>query len=258
MATETDRRHVPDVLLERYRLGELSASQARDVEARLAGDAGSRHRLDALEAEDAAQRAAGLPHRLATAVRERQRAASAPARSPAWRTLGVAGAAASVLVAVVATLVRPPAPPVTPASDDADRIKGAGPAIVVFRKAGSASEPLHDGDTAHPRDVVRLGYVSAGRAYGVIVSLDGRGAVTQHLPSTGTAAVALAPNGRVLLDNAYELDDAPRWERFCLATGTRPFEVGPVLDAARAAARAGAASFTVPSLDVTCLTLRKD
>ena len=112
--------------------------------------------------------------------------------------------------------------------------------------------------TPRARDVIRLGYQAAGRAFGVIVSMDGRGTVTQHLPATGTAAVALRPGGQVLLDAAYELDNAPRWERFCLVTSERPFDLGVVLDAARLAARGDEARLTVPQRDVTCLTLRKD
>ena len=37
----------------------------------------------------------------------------------------------------------------------------------------------------------------------------------------------------VLLDQAYELDDAPRWERFYFVTGDAPFEAAPVVQAAR-------------------------
>ena len=47
---------------------------------------------------------------------------------------------------------------------------------------------------------------------------------------------------RVLLEQAYELDEAPRWEKFYLITGQTPFDVAAILDAARrAAAAAGAA-----------------
>lgn len=257
MGTETDRRRVPDVLLERYRLGELPAAQVQDIDAALGRDAAARDRLDAIAADDAAQHAARLPHRIVVALRQRQHDRASAAHASRWQTISVAAAAATLLVAVVATVVRQPPVPVT-SVDDGDRIKGAGPAIVAFRKAGNTSEVLHDGDAAREHDVIRLGYQAAGPAFGAIVSIDGRGTVTQHLPASGTRAAALASTGRVLLDAAYELDDAPRWERFCLVTGNRPFELAAVLDAARASARAGTGAFGVPSLDVTCLTLRKD
>jgi hypothetical protein len=42
--------------------------------------------------------------------------------------------------------------------------------------------------------------------------------------------------GEVRLPSAYELDDAPGFERFFLIASDRPFEVAPVLEAARALA----------------------
>src|SRR6185436_11941296 len=76
-----------------------------------------------------------------------------------------------------------------------------------------------------------------GRTYGAIVSIDGRGAVTLHLPRQGARATRLPEGGEtVLLDRAYELDDAPRWERFFFVTGEAPFEIEPLLEAARRAA----------------------
>jgi hypothetical protein len=108
--------------------------------------------------------------------------------------------------------------------------------LSVYRRVASGSETLADGAVAHTGDLIRLGYRAAGRAYGVIVSIDGRGAVSLHLPSSGDDAAALGTDATVLLDAAYELDDAPRWERFYLVTGEAPFRVDAVLSAARAAA----------------------
>jgi hypothetical protein len=67
----------------------------------------------------------------------------------------------------------------------------------------------------------------------VIVSIDGRGAVTVHLPPTGREAARLRPGNRVLLDQAYELDDAPRWECFYFVTAQVPFDGQPVFEAAK-------------------------
>jgi hypothetical protein len=70
----------------------------------------------------------------------------------------------------------------------------------------------------------------------LILSIDGSGVVTRHLPIDGNVAVALRNDGTVLLDNAYELDDAPAWECFYFVTADEPFDVGPVLAAAQRAA----------------------
>ena len=50
-----------------------------------------------------------------------------------------------------------------------------------------------------------------------------------HLPTSGDRAVALGREPTVLLDQAYELDDAPRWERFYFITGEAPFPIAPIV-----------------------------
>jgi hypothetical protein len=127
-------------------------------------------------------------------------------------------------------------PRMGPIETDGDRIKGLLPGLAVFRKTDSGSETLADGAIAHSGDVIRLGYRAAGKPYGVILSIDGRGAVTRHLPPNGDQAASLHGEPTVLLDQAYELDDAPRWERFYFVTGETSFAVQPVMDAARRAA----------------------
>jgi hypothetical protein len=84
-----------------------------------------------------------------------------------------------------------------------------------------------------------VGYRAAGQAFGAIVSTDGNGSVTQHLPRSGRRAVSLEAGGTALLDFSYELDDAPRWERFYLVTGDEAFDLGPVRRAAQSVATAG-------------------
>jgi hypothetical protein len=153
-------------------------------------------------------------------------------------------------------------PPGTAAPGVEERIKG-GPALAVYRKTAEGSETLASGDRVHPGDLIRLGYRAAGRAYGVILSIDGRGSVTLHLPAGGAQAAALDNHGTVLLDRAYELDDAPGWERFYLVTATAPFSTGGVLDAAKRAAGANPgsppAALTVPSgFEQAAFTLEKD
>jgi hypothetical protein len=84
--------------------------------------------------------------------------------------------------------------------------------------------------------VVQVSYVAAGNGYGIILSVDGRGAVTLHAPETGAQSVPLAASGTHALPRAYELDDAPAFERFILVTSSTPFALDEVLAAARALA----------------------
>ncbi len=220
-------RRIPDVVLERYRLNELPDASARAVEMMLAADPELRARLDALDGSDA-EILRDYPQVFVHDVPARPRRAVS-------RYAMAAAAVAAAAIAIIAVLPRAPI-----AEPDDARIKGGSPALAVYRRTNSGSERLADGAVARSGDLLRLGYVSGGRGYGVILSVDGRGAVTMHLPPSGDRAVPLTPGKTVLLDNAYELDDAPRAERFYFVTADEPFPVSPIVSAAKRAAAEGA------------------
>jgi hypothetical protein len=248
MSPVSDADRVSDLLLERYRLGEVDGLERERVDRLLAGDASLRLRLEQLARSDAEIDRSYPPVWRAERVRERLRRAGAagasrraPARAPRWLVpAGVAAAAAVVLVLAPRIAGPPPSGPDVPQVEPGDRIKGMKPSLQLFRRTPDGSETLADGAVVRAGDVVRVGYRAAGRGFGVIVSIDGRGAVTLHLPAGGDQAAPLESGDTVLLDRAYELDDAPRFERFYLVTAAAPFPVAPVLNAARRAAEAHA------------------
>jgi hypothetical protein len=142
-----------------------------------------------------------------------------------------------------------------------DRIKGLLPALAVYRRTPEGSETLADGAVARAGDVIRVGYRPAGKRFGVIVSSDGRGAVTVHLPRQGDTAAPLKSEAMVLLDEAYELDDAPRWEQFYFVTAEDTFDVAPIVAAARRAAAGPGTPATLalsPNLEQATFSLRKE
>jgi hypothetical protein len=221
--------HVPDLILEQFRLHELPAGEGDRIRRLVQTDPTLRARLDALERSDDDIAAQYPAQWLAERVRARlttPRPASGGLRRLA---LGSAFAAAVALIVSALPLIQ----------TDGERVKGLSPAMAIYRRTPQGSETLADGAMARAGDLLRIGYVSAGRSHGVILSIDGRGVVTQHLPAHGTAAAALRNSGVVLLDDAYELDDAPAWERFYFITADHPFDVGPITDAARRAAARG-------------------
>jgi hypothetical protein len=70
--------------------------------------------------------------------------------------------------------------------------------------------------------------------------------------------VPLGQGSLVLLNSSYELDDAPRIERFYFVTGARPFDAGAGIAAAR---NTGAAPGTLPlpqGLDQVTFAIRKE
>lgn len=263
MAGFEDDTGLPDIALERYRLGELSPDAMQRIKGALERSDRLRARLEAIAAADAAVRQAYPPEDLARAVRRRT---SAPVSNRArLRWLVPAGALAAMLVAVLindAWIRSAGVMPGMASSHDEERVKGLEAALFVFRSTDGGGQPLADADLAHAGDVVRLGYRVTDPGFGLIVSVDGRGVLTRHLPGEGTHAAALAPGSTVLLDEAFELDDAPRVERFYLVSAREPFEVGPVVDAIRSAtadATGAPAPLRLPdSLTTTTFSLRKD
>jgi hypothetical protein len=64
-------------------------------------------------------------------------------------------------------------------------VKGLTPQVLLYRRAAAGVERLLPGGVVREHDVLQLAYQAAGRHHGVIVSIDGRGTVTRHLPATG-------------------------------------------------------------------------
>jgi hypothetical protein len=100
---------------------------------------------------------------------------------------------------------------------------------------------LADGSPAAAGDVLQIKY-SAGQArFGAIFSIDGRAVLTRHLPPEDAAAAKapLLAEAGAALGSAYELDDAPSFERFFLLSSTRDFDLSTASEALRALAAAG-------------------
>ena len=233
MDTQSDDR-VPDITLERSRLNELPPEAAARLDRQLQRDPGLRQRLDALLASDAEIHASDRLDLLASRVRLRLGAREAASNRHRGHSFRLWAAPAVVAMVVVLALALPRL--TTESVEEGERIKGLQPSLTLFRRVNGTSETLADGAVARKGDLIRVGYHAAGSAYGVIVSIDGRRLVTLHLPRGGERAVPLGREATVLLDHAYELDDAPRWERFYFVTGDEAFLVSAVVTSAERAA----------------------
>jgi hypothetical protein len=116
--------------------------------------------------------------------------------------------------------------------DDTVRIKGHHPHLVIYRNLGNGFERLHDRATVSPGDQLQIGYVAADKKFGCIFSVDGNGIITLHYPSGDSSAMPemrLESSGEHLLTSSFELDSAPRFERFFFVTSERPFNPARVL-----------------------------
>lgn len=234
---------VPEWLLERYALGELPAERLAEVGRRLLEEAGGAERLAALRAADARFLLERPPFTVVPALRA---ALPAPAaRSSLGRGWLLVPALAASLGALL--VLRSPGPtaevaPPTLAGEEGIGVKGLEAGLEVHRRSRAGVESLPEGATARPGDMIQLSTRAEQGSYGLILSIDGRGGLTRHLPVGGRAAAPLDA-GLHALPTAFELDDAPAFERFFFISADRPFEVEPVLAAAAAlAARPDASS----------------
>jgi hypothetical protein len=232
--TAQDKK-TPDWLVERLALGELDDVAAADVRRRLAAEGRDADaELAAIATSNREILAALPPETVAATVR--RRAEARPARRASWMLalpLVLGGAAAVMLMA------RPASKVMTGGSQELEDtgIKGQA-ALNVYRQVGDGNEKLADGARAARGDLLQLAYRAGDKGtFGALLSIDGRGHVTVHWPEgNAETAARLSLKGEVKLPSAYELDDAPAFERFVLVTSEAPFTMSSVLDAARALA----------------------
>jgi hypothetical protein len=267
-----ERGRVPDLILEQFALGELPPEEEAGLRSAMASDPSVRARLDEIERSNAEILEEHPPADVAARILARlEEGSSGKEAGAALRfrpSFGVRAAAAlarrAAIPAAAAFIVLAGAFAFrgalgAPASDvDTTRAKGgaayggaAKAGLHVFRKTATGSEELADGALAARRDLLQLSYSSGGARYGAILSIDGRGSVTFHLPPAFSGGKAQSPelDSRPLtaLGSAYELDDAPSFERFFLVVSPKPFALTDVYaEARKLAARSDAASAPLP------------
>ncbi|MGQ0508081.1 MAG: hypothetical protein ACT4TC_22510 [Myxococcaceae bacterium] len=173
------------------------------------------------------------PERVVPRIRE-------VARKQRVQPMLVAGLAVCAALFVVAVVLPRPT----------ERAKGLRPSVSVYRQSPSGAELLNDGADVREGDLVQLSYAAGEARYGAILSVDGAGNVTQHLPEAGRQAVALG-SGAARLPSAYRLDAAPSFERFIFVTAEEPFDLQPVVSAVKDGQAISS------KLQQTAITLRK-
>ena len=240
---------IPDVIVELLVLGELEDHEAAEVRARLEADGDPR--LEEIEQSNAEVLARYPVHEVVAELMDDLGAGGSPwprDTAPVRRVrpvviVAAVGLAVAASVALIWGLgsssdpVARPEPeqvavvePLPALAGDGVRHKGA-QRLVIDRRGQEAS--LGPGDVVEPGDVLQLSYSKGGRRYGVIVSLDGAGVATLHWPERAEDSTELGP-GLVRLEYAYELDDAPDFERFFFVAADEPISVSEVIAAATA------------------------
>ena len=116
---------------------------------------------------------------------------------------------------------------------DGVRIKGLNDRLTVYREIGHRkAERLKPGSPVCKDDRLQLSYTVKKGSYGMILSIDGRGAVTLHYPERKSGSTKIIRGREKLLPRDYTLDDAPSFERFYMIISDQPINTGQILRAA--------------------------
>jgi hypothetical protein len=251
-------RRVPELFVEQVLLEEVPPKRRAGIEAAL-GVEELEQRLQDIRRSDEQILSRYPPAEMAARIQARLDAPRSGPQTAGWRGLRalprsarplgraarisvpLALAAAAVLaVAFIPRLLRTGSAPGS-TMIEATRVKGA-PQLLIYRESAGGGELLADRAVVREGDRLQIKYVPAGRAYGAIVSVDGRGAVTLHYPESAAGSTRLGNENGAALDWSYTLDDAPGFERFFFVTAPREFAASVVFDSAKRLAGAGARS----------------
>lgn len=239
-------------VLERYILNELPPGQMEEIENRLKKEPALREQIEKIKQSDREildrySADSVVPLILDRCRVEKSKQEWQARRRPVFvkRLLYASPALAAVLVLLFILLPghRGIVDRGVGDSPDVTRIKGeetidmTRPNLVVYRQTGNTIELLENGEKAKEGDLLQIAYISAGENFGVVFSIDGNGAVTLHYPEKKKQSTFLKKEKKVLLGSAYELDDAPGFERFFFITSPTPIDVDDILKKAWQLAR---------------------
>ncbi len=182
-------RKVPELFVEQMLLDEVPAGRRDELSS--AGEAQQLEgRLAALRRSDAEILARYPPAELAGRI-EARLAPSRPRVLAFPRVLVPLAAVAALILAatLLPRLVSSGFGPGT-SSSESTRVKGL-PQLMIFRQGRDGAELLENRALVREGDVLQIKYVPSGRAYGAIVSIDGRGTVTLHYPEAAEGSTRL-------------------------------------------------------------------
>lgn len=125
-------------------------------------------------------------------------------------------------------------------ADDDILLKGQSRRLAIHRiaKANAEALRLSNGDSASAGDLLQVGTLAGPKRFVAILSLDGNGQITRHLPESGDSSLLVS--SKLQAPHSYQLDDAPKFERFVLVESRTPFDLVTVESLLKKAGATGA------------------
>jgi hypothetical protein len=267
---------ISDLLLERYCLGELSEKETILIKQALLEDVTVRERLESITHSNEDILTSYPAPFVSARIQDAMKSLPQTKKIKSSRRLfgislstaaACAAAAAFFVIFPVNTIVDNGSPTVVThvgsIKNDSDvvRFKGSDVNLHIYRKTAGEPEELKPNSVAVKGDALQIGFQSRMQ-YAVIFSIDGRGSVTLHYPDNEYASTQIEKGKKILLNKSYQLDDAPRYEKFYLVASDIGVNTGFIIKAARDFAAKGDAvlsdSLNLSGTHIETFTLRKE
>jgi len=107
--------------------------------------------------------------------------------------------------------------------------KGDDAKILLYRQRDNAIEQLADRSIAMENDKIQISYFVDQPSFTLIFSIDGNGVVTPHTGNVSKNPIKVDGGKTYILDHSYQLDNAPRFETFFLVYSASPFNTETVI-----------------------------
>lgn len=233
MTYRCDTQTIPDLKLERYLLGELPKPEMETIDKALENSLDLQSRLLALKTSNEEIQALYPSDQMVRQIESRT-SNTIPGPFQKYKPLLALAAVLSLAIFVSVWIPGPEIQMlggVTPDQlQEKTRIKGNA-RLFLYRKTDQGIESLTNGSVAHQGDRIQIYYHAGDSQHGAIFSVDGNGIFTQHLPDTGDQSASLTQGDPVALEFSYELDNAPKWERFYFITSNTTFDLKSIQNA---------------------------
>lgn len=215
--------------LERFALNELPPHEMEFLRKQIAENPALQDQLDALRQSDALFLEQHPPKSAARRILAMagSRQEENLRQDQPWFTSFLSlpkGMLAALLIVAVTVLVLQ-----TQYTETDIRTKGGDARIELWQKNGDSISMILDSAILQAGDLVQIRIHPTERCYGVVISLDGRGNWTTHMPDTGYTSPMIEPGKNEFLPFSYQLDDAPQFEVFWLVMSSKPFQVTTLL-----------------------------
>lgn len=245
MIDSQPRNSIPEFLLEQWRLGELSEERKLALAQEFS--------LERIERELAMLEQAEREYWAQRQPMPKKR----KIQSWYYAAVPILAAASAFLVLQFSTVSTEP----EASLPDTILLKGDEQPLRAFQQTADGPKPVAEGSVLKAGDTVQLSYQAGAFSYGVIVSVDGRGAVTWHFPVSASGEQSLEKGPSIALKQSYKLDDAPRYERFFFIRSQKHIDIESLRKALKDLSAedtySGARLPIDPSLDQSSLLLRK-